>query len=97
MITTVTIGTYQLKSIKKDDNNDLVAKPSHAAAGGSQISLAEISFIITAQPPSHPTSHILERALFLKVVLVVRQGDDQHQNLAFNSGPKFTNVLNTGA
>ena len=28
------------------------------------------------------TSHILERALFLKVVLVVRQGDDQHQNLA---------------
>ena len=30
------------------------AKPSHAAAGGSQISWVEISFIITAQPPTRP-------------------------------------------
>ena len=30
------------------------AQPSQAATGGSQISWAEISFIITAQPPTHP-------------------------------------------
>ena len=34
---------------------------------------------------------------FMKDPPVVRQGDDQHQNLAINPGPKFKNVLNTGA
>ena len=33
------------------------AQPSQAATGGSQISWAEISFIITAQPPTHPSTH----------------------------------------
>ena len=33
------------------------AQPSQAATGGSQISWAEISFIITAQPPTHPPTH----------------------------------------
>ena len=32
------------------------AQPSQAATGGSQISWAEISFIITAQPPTHPST-----------------------------------------
>ena len=30
------------------------AQPSQVATGGSQISWADISFIITAQPPTHP-------------------------------------------
>ena len=30
-----------------------LAQPGQATTGGSQISLAEISFIITAQPPVH--------------------------------------------
>ena len=34
-----------------------LAQPSQAATGGSQISLAESSFIITAQPPNHPSTH----------------------------------------
>ena len=41
--------------------------------------------------------HICILVHFLKDSPVVRQGDDQHQNLAINPGPKFTNVLNTGA
>ena len=40
-------------------------------------------------------TYILVR--FLWDPYVVRQGDDQHQNLAIYPGPKFTNVLNTGA
>ena len=42
------------------------------------------------------TTHVL-RAYFLRDPLIACQGDDQHQNLAINPGPKFTNVLNTGA
>ena len=34
--------------------NNFIVKPSHTAAGGSQISWAEISFIITDQPPTRP-------------------------------------------
>ena len=40
-------------------------------------------------------TYILVR--FLWDPYVVRQGDDQHQNLAIYPGLKFTNVLNTGA
>ena len=36
----------------------LIAKPSQALTGGNQISWAEISCIITAQPPTHPSTHL---------------------------------------
>ena len=40
-----------------------LAKPSQAAIGGSQISWAEISFIITAQPPTHPEIVVLKQEI----------------------------------
>ena len=39
------------------------AQPSQAATGGSQISWAEISFIITAQPPTHPGIVVLKQEI----------------------------------
>ena len=39
------------------------AQPSQAATGGSQISWAEISFIITAQPPTHPEIVVLKQEI----------------------------------
>ena len=43
-------------------SSSIIAKPSQAATSGSQISWAEISFIITAQQPTHPSTHLPTRS-----------------------------------
>ena len=49
-----TILTSTIRSLHQNVFLPSSAQPSQAATGGSQISWAEISFIITAQPPTHP-------------------------------------------
>ena len=69
------------------------AQPSQAATGGSQISWAEISFIITAQPPTHPPVHPPTRPPTHPGIVVEKDKKEKEKKISVNKIKKIFTLL----